>query len=193
MILKVCNKCFIEKSILEFQVRTDSKDGYRNQCKLCIYLKHKNWKLSNYDKHKKSEKLYLLKNKDKIATYKRKWFNEKLKNDSLYRLRIIVKRSIKDSFRNKNLSKLQKSHIILGSSIEEFKVYLESKFESWMNWNNYGLYNGELNYGWDMDHIIPISLAKNEEDIIKLNHYTNFQPLCSKINRDIKKNKIKYE
>ena len=26
------------------------------------------------------------------------------------------------------------------------------------------------------------------EKIIKLNHYTNFQPLCSKINRYIKRN-----
>ena len=28
---------------------------------------------------------------------------------------------------------------------------------------------------------------------IKLNHYTNLQPLCSKINRDIKKDKLKNE
>jgi hypothetical protein len=35
-----------------------------------------------------------------------------------------------------------------------------------------------------------ISSAKNEDDIIKLNHYTNLQPLCSKFNRDIKKDKI---
>ena len=34
---------------------------------------------------------------------------------------------------------------------------------------------------------VPLSLAKSEEELIKLNHYTNLQPLCSKINRDIKK------
>ena len=55
-----------------------------------------------------------------------------------------------------------------------------------MNWENRGLYNGELNYGWDLDHIIPICKAKTDEEVYKLNHYTNFQPLCSKINRDIK-------
>lgn len=62
-----------------------------------------------------------------------------------------------------------------------------------MTWNNYGLYNSEFNYGWDIDHIIPLSSAKNEEEVLKLNHYTNLQPLCSKINRDIKKDKIEYD
>ena len=59
-----------------------------------------------------------------------------------------------------------------------------------MNWENYGMYNGDLCFGWDIDHIIPVSSAKTEEEILKLNHYTNLQPLCSKENRDIKKNKI---
>lgn len=63
----------------------------------------------------------------------------------------------------------------------------DSKFEPWMTWGNRGLYNGELNYGWDIDHIIPVSSAETEEGVIKLNHYTNLQPLCSKVNRDIKK------
>ena len=55
-----------------------------------------------------------------------------------------------------------------------------------MSWNNYGLYNGELNYGWDIDHIMPLSSAKTQEDIIKLNHYSNLQPLCSYHNRWVK-------
>ena len=60
-----------------------------------------------------------------------------------------------------------------------------------MNWENYGLYNGELNYGWDIDHIIPNSSALTEDEFIKLNHYTNLQPLCSKVNRHIKRDKLK--
>ena len=35
---------------------------------------------------------------------------------------------------------------------------------------------------WHLDHIIPISLATTEEEIIKLNHYTNFQPLWAEEN-----------
>ena len=59
-----------------------------------------------------------------------------------------------------------------------------------MSWDNYGLYNGELNYGWDIDHIIPLASATTEKELLKLNHFTNLQPLCSKINRDIKRDTI---
>ena len=59
-----------------------------------------------------------------------------------------------------------------------------------MTWENYGKYNGELNYGWDIDHIIPISNTITENDIYNLSNYMNLQPLCSRVNRDIKKNKI---
>ena len=79
---------------------------------------------------------------------------------------------------------------ILGCNFEEFKLYIESKFEDWMNWDNRGLYNGEFNCGWDIDHKIPVSIATTEEEIYKLNHYTNLQPLCSKYNREVKSNKI---
>ena len=70
---------------------------------------------------------------------------------------------------------------------------MESKFEPWMCWENYGLYNGQPDYGWDIDHIIPLKTAKTEENIINLSHYTNLQPLCSHINRDIKKGLILLE
>ena len=57
-----------------------------------------------------------------------------------------------------------------------------------MSWDNYGKYNGELNHGWDIDHIVPSSSALTEDELVKLNHFSNLQPLCSKTNRDIKKN-----
>lgn len=84
---------------------------------------------------------------------------------------------------------------IVGCSADEFKTYLESKWEPWMSWNNYGLYNGNLDYGWDIDHTIPISSAKtpDEESVIALNHYTNLQPLCSYTNRIIKRAKFHHK
>jgi len=58
-----------------------------------------------------------------------------------------------------------------------------------MNWNNYGVYNSKGKRTWNIDHIIPISLAQTKEEIIKLNHHTNLRPLCSKENLG-KSNKI---
>ena len=48
----------------------------------------------------------------------------------------------------------------------------------------------ELNFGWDIDHITPLSSVITESDVIQLNYYTNLQLLCSKVNRDVKRNII---
>jgi hypothetical protein len=64
-----------------------------------------------------------------------------------------------------------------------------------MNWDNYGNPKDnilELNKTWDIDHITPLATATatNEATIIKFNHYSNLQPLCSYTNRFIKKDNI---
>ena len=100
---------------------------------------------------------------------------------------------IKSSLSEKNVKKSQRTEVILGCSFEEFKIHLESMFDTWMTWENRGLYNGELNYGWDIDHKIPLASAETEEDIIRLNHYTNLQPLCGYTNRYIKGDRLDYE
>jgi hypothetical protein len=59
-----------------------------------------------------------------------------------------------------------------------------------MDWNNKGKRNvSQPQQCWDIDHIIPISSAKTEEDLIRLNHYTNLRPLCSYTNRWVKRAK----
>ena len=59
-----------------------------------------------------------------------------------------------------------------------------------MNWENHGQCTDIYNKTWNYDHIIPLCSAKNEEELIKLNHYTNIQPLCSRVNQIDKKDKI---
>ena len=120
-----------------------------------------------------------------------KWRREKRSNDVIYKIRSNISSRLS---RMLNYIKENKNGIktidTLGCDLQYLKNYLESKFEDWMTWDNYGKYNGELNYGWDIDHITPISSAESKEDVYRLNHYTNLQPLCSKINRDIKKDKL---
>ena len=45
-----------------------------------------------------------------------------------------------------------------------------------MSWETHSL------YGWHIDHIIPLSSAKTEEEIYQLCHYTNLQPLWAEDN-----------
>jgi len=61
----------------------------------------------------------------------------------------------------------------LGCTIDELKARLESPFQPGMTWDNWGL------YGWHIDHIIPLASfnLEDREQFLKVNHYTNLQPL----------------
>jgi hypothetical protein len=110
----------------------------------------------------------------------------------LCKFKMGVRNLINSSLKRKGYTKKSRTQEILGCSFEEFKIHLESKFEPWMNWENRGKIGNELNIGWDLDHIIPLSSVKTEEEILKLNNYTNFQPLCSYTNRYIKRSKLDF-
>lgn len=155
----------------------------------------------NKEKIKEQKKEYYLKNKDKFINYGKEYRTinrvnlnkkrmDKKKNNNIFRLSCNSRTLINSAFKQKGFKKLTKTEILIGCSFELFKQYLESKFEAWMNWDNYGKYNGELNYGWDVDHMIPLSSAKSEEELLKLLHYDNCQPLCSYTNRHVKRNQI---
>lgn len=155
----------------------------KNKEKNKIYFYEYNKK--NFEKRQKRRE----ERKDIIKEYNYHYKKNRYENDELFRISYVIRGSISSSIKRKGYKKKSRTHEILGCTFEEFKSHIESKFEDWMNWQNRGLYNGELNYGWDLDHIIPISTAESEEDVIRLNHYTNFQPLCSYVNRYIKRDK----
>jgi len=164
----------------------------KNKEKINKYLSH--WRKINkekteqyYQKNKETNKRYIKNNIDKIRERRNKYFRIRKNNDPLFKLSCNLRTLIGISLTNNGYSKKSKSYEILGLTFDELLLYFEGLFEGWMSWENYGKYNGEYNYGWDIDHIIPLSTAKNEDEIIKLNHYTNLQPLCSKMNREIKK------
>ena len=183
------------------KVKAQKKDYYQNNKDQIIkktgqYSKDNRETLNKKRREKRNknkelfntkERSYKSKNKKRINKKRNDRVNVRKQIDPIFKTALLVRRLINDSFRKKDLTKNKRTESILGLSFSEFKTYLESKFEPWMNWSNYGKYNGTLNFGWDVDHIIPLNTAKTEEDIIKLNHYTNLQPLCSKINRDIKR------
>jgi hypothetical protein len=149
----------------------------------------KNWINDNSEYHKNYNEEY-----KKIRNEKTK---ERKKNDPIFNLRCYMNRMVNNSLKKNGFTKKSKTAEILGCSFEEFKQHIELLWSIptnldengnvWMNWDNRGLYNGSPNYGWDIDHITPQSKAMTEDELIKLNYYKNLQPLCSYINRVIKR------
>ena len=133
---------------------------------------------------KEKRKIYNLKNKERFKERRKLYNIQKYNNDPLYQVSIDIRNLIKCSLRDKNYTKKSRTYEILGCSYEEFKEYIEKQFEPWMNYNNHGVYTGNYNETWQYDHIIPISSGMTEDEILKLNHYTNFRPLCSKLNNE---------
>ena len=142
-------------------------------------------------------KAYYQVNKEKLSQYAKDYSDkrnernkERKATEPLFKLKTNIRQLIRSTIQNKGYKKSNKSEQILSCTFEQFKLHLESKFEDWMNWNNYGNPKDkifELNKTWDIDHIVPISKALTEEDVVRLNHYTNLQPLCSYTNRFIKR------
>ena len=206
------NKIYREKN--KDRVKKWQKE-YRENNKEYISKLKKEWKENNKEYIRKRDKKYYEDNKESINEYKRlyylknidkkkkyfednkertlKYLRDRRKNDPLYRLKINLKSTLSHNFKRNGYTKKSRSFEILGCSYVDFKEYIESQFEDWMSWDNYGLYNGEEKYGWDLDHIVPLSSAECEEDIIRLNHYSNIQPLCSYVNRDVKRDNIDWK
>lgn len=120
----------------------------------------------------------------KFLAGRAEWERNKRKTDPLFKLKKSLRGLIRSSFNGKGYRKNTKSENILGCTFQEFKEHIEKQFEPWMNWSNHGVYNSEKNTTWQIDHIIPLETAITQEDIIKLNHYTNLRPLCSKENSE---------
>jgi len=185
------NKSQINNKSKEYNIEnkdsiSKNKKAYYELNKKDIIKKKKIYRELNKEHINKIRKQYRENNKEKIAE-QNKLSQQKINSTVIGKLKHNIRAAIRRSLINKGYSKKYTSEAILGCNVDFFKGYLESKFESWMTWDNKGLYNGKFNYGWDIDHIIPLSSGISSNDIIKLNHYTNIQPLCSRINRDIKR------
>ena len=93
----------------------------------------------------------------------------RLKGDPLYRFIRKMRHLIRHSFKRRSFKKGSATEIILGCSVERFVENFASKLQPGMTLVNHGQ--------WHIDHIIPLATAKTEEDVIRLCHYTNLQPL----------------
>ena len=181
---KVCNECGLEKSLSEFYKRTDTPTGYRNNCKECKLKNNHTWLKENKEKVSSISKIWRKKNKETIRERIKEWeiknyrklrdrknkrAKERRKEDPIFNLKNKVRCRLRKYLMILNITKKNKTFEIVGCTPEFLKEHLEAQFINGMSWDNRS--------EWHIDHIIPLSSAKTEEELYKLCHYSNLQPL----------------
>lgn len=164
------------------KVKESQKKTYEKRKNNPIYLKRKKeYRLENIEKEKEYMKKYAMEHKEE----RKKYETQKIQSNPVYALKVRVRKAIYDSFKRKKYRKGIKSEKLLGCDIDFFIKHLLNTY--------YEMYGHQWN-GTDsvqIDHIIPLSTAETEEDVIKLCHYSNLQLLEAKDNRD-KSNKLNW-
>ena len=123
------------------------------------------------EQRKQRNKRCYKENRERIIKRTDDWIAEKRKTDPMFKFKCQIRGNIYDAFRRYSGKKPTNTKNIVGLELDEFRDYLLQTFV-----DNYG-------YEWDgkepvhIDHIIPLSTAETEEDIMKLCHYTNLQLL----------------
>lgn len=193
---KKCATCNIEKDINCFHKWKYGPDGYKRVCKDCRKLESKSYNEKNYEIIKQKKSVYRKKNFDKIKETKKRIYekdkerillvnkkyrsnnrekinehqrNRKL-NDPLFKLKHIMNSRMRIFMKSNNITKRNRTFEIVGCSPEYLKEHLEKQFTDGMSWEKLGK---EIH----IDHIIPLASAKNEEEVYRLCHYSNLQPL----------------
>lgn len=140
---------------------------WHNENKERVRLRQKRYYDENSDHLKELNRKYSKENRLSINSRNRKKYD----SDPLYKCKKLARSTVRDGFKSKNFHKKHKTNQILKCSFEYFFNYIEKQFKEGMTFSNTHL-----------DHIVPISLGETEEEIIALNHYSNFQPLLAKDN-----------
>ena len=107
---------------------------------------------------------------------------ERLKLDPLYKLKTVLRsRLCKLLYSNRTKSTMEG----LGCSLNDLKLHIESLFQEGMSWENWSY------RGWHIDHIVPLSQGRSENEIIRLQYYTNLRPMWASDNMSKSDSKTK--
>ena len=167
--MKICKDCNDEKSLDYFYNSKNHKDGKESFCISCRKKRNKKWISKNKEKHSKLvhdnynktkdvrlaySKQYYLDNREEHLERSRINHNKKYNEDPSFRIRILFSNAIRHHLTKNNSSKGGKSWFeLVPYTLDDLKLHLESQFDEYMNWDNYGSY-------WQIDHIKPASLFK---------------------------------
>lgn len=178
---KYCYTCCEVKELSDFGKHKMTQDGLTTICNKCHLFRNKKYYVENlvYQRDRGKEKY--VKNKNLILKRNREWIKRKIEENPVEGVKIkyrtliyqAINRFLKKGYKITNKNPLYE---VLGCDIEFFIKHIENQFYDGMTWENKGI------TGWHIDHIIELKTATTIEEVKKLNHYTNLQPLWAKDN-----------
>lgn len=186
--MKTCTECGADKDESDFYfMKTVGR--YMAKCKRCFIDLRKEYRREYKKLHpervRAEKRRHYQRNKDKINSrernsdsrraYSAAYNKKRLREDSGYRLKSNIKRMIRGCLKSNGYTKKSRTFEIIGCDFDFFKKHIELQFLDGMSWD---LIGARIH----IDHIIPLATAKSEEDIIRLNHYTNLRPLWAEDN-----------
>ena len=161
--------------------------SWKNKNKERVYQNNKKWREANIESVRENAKTYRENNKEHRKDARKQWQDSNpgyLRNYIKNRMKTDISFKISRALRSrlfaalKNNCKTGSAVRDLGCSIEELKLYLESKWQSGMTWDNYKY------TGWHIDHVVPLCAfdLTDKEQLLKACHYTNLQSLWASEN-----------
>lgn len=104
--------------------------------------------------------------------------SELLRTDPQFRIKRVISTRLHKKLRASGIKKNTRISEIIGCSMGELRIHLESLFEPGMSWKNHGV------RGWHVDHKRPcasfdLSDPKQQAECF---HYSNLQPLWWRVN-----------
>lgn len=190
---KLYSKAYREKTILHrkkyYEDNIEKIKEWRELNREKIYKQRKEYREINKNLVSTDKKIYYEKNKEHILSYHKEYRkknrdkfnlynkNHRIKNNSnpLFKVWNNTRKRIREYLKLNKITKTNKTFNIVGCTPEFLKEHIEKQFKEGMSWELMGKHI-------HIDHIIPLSSAKTEEEIYKLCHYTNLQPLWSEDN-----------
>lgn len=120
------------------------------------------------------DRRYYASNSARIKQSIQRYVRERRRVDNIFAMKLRVRNLLAFALKRIGERKKHRTSHVLGCTFEEFAQHIERQFLKCMSWENRS--------EWHIDHIIPLATAKTEEDVIRLNHYTNLRPLWAKDN-----------
>lgn len=143
---------------------SENSKKYYQENKELISLYRKDHYQNNKDAYAENSREYREEHREYLNQLSRSRFD----SDPLFALSVRVRSNLNTAFKKKGKPKTSRTAEILGCSFKELYIHLiKSAIKNYGFWANFQEYH--------IDHIIPLATAKTEEDVIRLNHYTNLQ------------------